>query len=199
SVGMTGGLAFHPDGRRAYAIDYSAPALVEFDVGTAHISRRLPLEHVDVRDLLLVDAGHNLCAAIASRDDVRCGGERLSLAGLLRQVKRLDACAAPFPRSFRRPFAERVGRAARLANRLERDVRHGRRGKAVAQRRARLDHALDALATWVTERATARSPHGAIAAQCGAELRTRIERVRSAASDVTSYRCSPALSPRSAM
>src|SRR6185295_12493484 len=147
SVNTTAGLAFHPDGRRAYAIDYSAPALVEFEVGTAHISRRLPLDHVDVRDLLLVDAGHTLCAAIASRHDTSCAGDELSLAGLLGQVTRLDACAAPVPRSFRRSLADRVGRAVRLANRLERDVRHGRRGRAAARRRARLDHTLDALAT----------------------------------------------------
>jgi len=173
SVDTSAGLAFHPDGKRAYLVDHSVPELVEFDAQTAQVARRLRLGSADVRDLLAVDAGRALCAAIGRPHDPQCIGQPRAFACLLERASLRDVCSAPLHKRFRRSLDARVARMVRLGDLLEADTAPGGRARTRDHLRRRLDRGLRTLTAWITMRPS-------ISRDCAAALRARVGAARAA-------------------
>ncbi len=60
SVHTTSGVAVHPRRPVGYAIHYSSPELVEFDLRTGGILRRMGFDFIDIRDIGIVIDGEDL-------------------------------------------------------------------------------------------------------------------------------------------
>jgi YVTN family beta-propeller protein len=193
SIHTAGGLAFHPDGGRAYVVNHLVPEIVEFEVATASILRRLTLDFVDVRDLLAIDAGHTLCEATDVYDDGDCVGDACAtrcidttsthaeaFACLLRQVVSPAVCSAPLPTKLRRSIERRVTKAVVLASKLETHIAGPAPKRTIQRFRVRLEKVLDRLTRRVTAAAGKRKLRKRISGNCAAAINARVEASRSA-------------------
>ncbi len=112
-INGTSGVALHPDGVRGYAIHYLTPELLEFDLQTGSIQRRLSLGFIDARNILLtdftpagnapptidpvldqtIDEGEPLSFSINASD---ANGDALSLTTILEDGSELSTIGASF-------------------------------------------------------------------------------------------------------
>jgi YVTN family beta-propeller protein len=54
TIEVTAGVALHPNGRRAWVVNWSDPQLIEFDTLTGAILRNVDLPFIDTRDLMVI-------------------------------------------------------------------------------------------------------------------------------------------------